>query len=494
MKKILYVDDEANNLIVFETVFKRYYEVYTVSSVKEARKLLTDHTFDVILSDQKMPDETGVDLFAETLNLYPSTERIIITGYTDIEAISQAVNAGGIFYYVTKPWEANDLRLVIDRAIEKRTLKLNVERLVNELQDANRQLTDKNSYLEEANQEIKNLKNKLENENQALKKEISKSGSSGEIVFGSKAYKQVMSDLYKVAPTNSTVLILGETGTGKELLARAVHHNSLRKDKAFIKVNCAAIPANLIESELFGHLKGSFTGAINNKMGFFELADKGTIFLDEIGEMPLELQPKLLRVLQEGEFNRIGDSKTIKVDVRIVAATNRNLIKAVKDGSFRSDLYFRLNVFPITNLKLSERKEDIPMLVEHFVKKHSKRIGKEIKSIDPEALNALTSYDWPGNIRELENYVERAIILSTNGILDAKNWTKTFFNDPDKKESNELVELRDVEKRYILKVLELTDWKLTGNKSATEVLGIKTSTLVSKMKKHGIPTKKSMKT
>jgi DNA-binding NtrC family response regulator len=494
MKRILYIDDERSNLTVFSVIFSKYYKVSTAESAEEARKLLETEAFEVILCDQRMPGETGTDFFIETHEKYPTTERILVTAYTHIEDIVEAINKSRIFYYVTKPYDTKDLRLIIDRAIETRGLRVDNERLVSELQSTNKSLVEKNSYLEDANAEIKKLRNRLERENQYLKNEISKLDPSDEIVYRSGAYEKVMSDLRQVAATNSTVLILGQTGTGKELLAKAVHRFSRRSDKSFVKVNCAAIPANLIESELFGHLKGSFTGAINNKVGLFEMADRGTIFLDEVGELPLELQPKLLRVLQEGEFTKLGDSKITKVDVRVVAATNRKLDDAIREGTFRSDLYFRLNVFPIHNPPLSKRKEEIPLLLEHFIKKHSRKLEKEIRSVAPGVLDKLMEYDWPGNIRELENYVERAIILSHDGVLDVAGWDKALFHT-DQKEAEEvhteIVGLDEAEKKYIIKVLTLCKWKITGKDGAAEMLDVKPTTLVSKMKKLGIVNKKT---
>jgi len=277
-------------------------------------------------------------------------------------------------------------------------------------------------------------------------------------------------------------LILGETGTGKELLVRAVHNLSERRERPLVKVNCAALPANLIESELFGHDRGAFTGALSRKIGRFELANDGTIFLDEIGDLPLELQAKLLRVLQEGEFERLGSSSTIKVDVRIIAATNRELKKAVESGHFREDLYYRLNVFPIICLPLRERKEDIPLLVRYFSEKFGAKVGRQIESINPNVMDALIAYDWPGNVRELENIIERAVIISRNK-LELGDWipsrTKTLA-------SKTLFTLEENERQHILEALELTGWRVSGEKGAAKILGINPSTLDSRMRKLAI--------
>jgi transcriptional regulator with GAF, ATPase, and Fis domain len=291
-----------------------------------------------------------------------------------------------------------------------------------------------------------------------------------------------------VAPIDANVLILGETGTGKELIAKAVHNLSRRKDQAFITINCAALPAQLIESELFGHELGSFTGAVERRIGKFEIANKGTIFLDEIGELPIEIQAKLLRVLQEKEFERIGGKSTIYSDVRIVAATNRNLEKEVENGKFRADLFFRLNVFPIRVAPLRERKEDIPLLVKHFIDKFSKRIGKEIKSVKKNDIEYLMQYNWPGNIRELEHVIERAIIISKDSSLNFE----LMMNEGSATNKNDLElfkTLEDMEKEYIINAIKLSNGKITGEKSAAQLLGINGKTLGSKMLKLGIKRK-----
>ncbi|HEX9250621.1 MAG TPA: sigma-54 dependent transcriptional regulator, partial [Ignavibacteriaceae bacterium] len=285
------------------------------------------------------------------------------------------------------------------------------------------------------------------------------------------------------ASTDVSVLIEGETGTGKELIARAIHKNSSRKDKPFIKVNCASIPENLIESELFGHERGAFTGATGKRIGRFEIANGGTIFLDEIGELPINLQPKLLTVLQQGEFERIGSSKTIKTDVRVIAATNKTLTDEIKEGNFRSDLYYRLNVFPITVAPLRERKEDIPPLIEHYVNLYSKKLNKPIEIIPKSAMQRLIDYSWPGNVRELENIIERAIIISTSKTLNVESLPKT-----ENKSSKQLT-LEENEINHIVETLEKTDWKISGPNSASELLKINPNTLHSRMRKLRIKRK-----
>jgi transcriptional regulator with GAF, ATPase, and Fis domain len=293
---------------------------------------------------------------------------------------------------------------------------------------------------------------------------------------------KVLRSVEQVASTDSTVLILGETGTGKELLARAIHSISNRADRPLVKVNCATLPENLIESELFGHEKGAFTGATSRKIGRFELAQDGTIFLDEIGELPLSLQTKLLRVLQEGEFERLGDPKTFKVDVRVIAATNRILEKEIEEGSFRKDLFYRLNVFPIKIPPLRERREDIPLLVKHFLKKYNTKVGKELQLISKEMMERLQSYDWPGNVRELENIIERAVVTSTGKKLLIGNW----LTHSSAQTSSKILPLEEMEKRYIIDILEMTEWKVSGEKGAAKILDINPQTLVSRMKKLGI--------
>ena len=323
---------------------------------------------------------------------------------------------------------------------------------------------------------------KLQKENKYLKTEISKAYNFDEIISENQGIKNLLTEVMQVGPTDATVLIMGESGTGKELLARSVHQASLRKDQPLIKVNCAALPANLIESELFGHEKGAFTGAIEKRIGRFELAHNGTIFFDEIGELPLELQPKLLRALQEGEFERLGGTKTIKINTRIIAATNRDLEEQVVEGKFREDLYYRLNVFPLYNPPLRERKEDIPVLVNHFCDKFSKQLGKRISNVPKDVMKALAAYDWPGNIRELQNIIERAVIITQGNSLQLGNWN---LQSKTPKHATSLA-YRDNEKMHLLKVLNLTNWKISGPKGAAEKLKLNPKTLESKMRKLGI--------
>ena len=330
-------------------------------------------------------------------------------------------------------------------------------------------------------EEIKELKNQLEAENIYLRHELKSTSSYGDIIGESDVLKHILYRVEQVAPLDSIVLLEGETGTGKELFARAVHQKSNRSDKALITVNCASLPASLIESELFGYEKGAFTGALQKQIGRFELANGGTLFLDEVAEIPIELQAKLLRVLQEGEIERIGNPKTIKVDVRIIAATNRKLEEEINRGRFRKDLYYRLNVYPITIAPLRDRTDDIPLLVEHFVKRFNQKFKKDITRIPRKVMDQLMLYDWPGNIRELENIIERAMILSKSNTLKVEK-----LKSPDQASNEKLQTLADHERDYIIKVLDQTLWRINGPKGAASVLDMHPETLRSRMRKLGI--------
>jgi len=344
-------------------------------------------------------------------------------------------------------------------------------------------LKSTNIELKEALTEVKQLKTRLENENKYLQQEIKLTHNFEEIISQSKKFKKVLGQVEQVSKTDATVLILGESGTGKELIARAVHNISNRKNRAMVKVNCAALPATLIESELFGHEKGAFTGAIARKVGRFELADGGSIFLDEIGEIPIELQPKLLHVLQEGKFERLGNPNTMKVDVRVIAATNVNLQDAIAKGTFREDLYYRLNVFPITIPSLRERKEDIPLLTRHFLLKYNTQFGKKIEAITERVIDSLMNYSWPGNVRELENVIERSVIISPGSKLEIGDAIpKTSFDNSEES----VTTLADNEKTHILKILKLTNWRISGEKGAAKILNINRTTLEARMKKLSI--------
>ena len=329
--------------------------------------------------------------------------------------------------------------------------------------------------------ELEILKEQLQAENIYLRDEIKSEHNFDNIIGESDSLRHTLYRIEQVASTDTTVLLEGETGTGKELLAAAIHSRSKLKEKPFIKVNCASLPATLIESELFGHEKGAFTGAIQKHIGRFELADGGTLFLDEISEIPVELQSKLLRILQEGELERIGSSKTIKVNVRIIAATNRNLEQLINKKLFRKDLYYRLNVFPITISPLRDRVSDIPLLTKHFVDKFNRKMGKNIKRISKKTIQQLQNYSWPGNVRELENVIERAVIISTGNSLNVEPLLKPMFEKDDK-----FLPLAEFERQYIIKVLEKTYWRVDGPRGAAQILDMHPETLRSRMRKLGI--------
>ena len=348
--------------------------------------------------------------------------------------------------------------------------------------EVEQQVEERTVELRTALSEIKSLKDQLEAENIYFRQELKTKHKLGHILGQSDGLKYVLYRAEQVAPTNTTVLILGETGTGKDLIAAAIHDMSPRRDRPLITVNCAALPANLIESELFGREKGAFTGADTRQVGRFEIANGSTLCLDEIGELPLELQAKLLRVIQHNEFERLGSSHTIKVDVRIVATTNRNLEEEVRKGRFRQDLYYRLNVFPITVPPLRQRKEDIPLLVEAFIERYARKLGKQITSVQKKTMKTLQDYPWPGNVRELESVLERAVILCSGPVLQLAD--KLEISSPSM--SSTIRTLEEVERNQILKILSETRWRIEGKDGAAAILGLHPSTLRARMHKLGI--------
>ncbi len=371
---------------------------------------------------------------------------------------------------------------VTDREYYKRHLEELVEKRTAELVVARDEAEKDKEIAESALFEVQKLKDQLEAETAYLQEEIKLEYNHENIIGQSDGINYVLYKVEQIAHGDTIVLVLGETGTGKELVARAIHGLSSRKDRTLVKLNCATLPSNLIESELFGHEKGAFTGAHSRHLGRFEVADGATLFLDEIGELPLALQSKLLRVVQDGEFERLGSSHTIKADVRIIAATNRNLEEEVRKGLFRNDLWYRLNVFPITMPPLRDRLDDIPLLVDFYVKKISKRMGKSIEIIPTSVMNALQNYHWPGNIRELENVLERAVINSSGPKLHLVDELKKPYEDLSVNQKT----LASVERDHILRVLEQTKWKVSGKSSAAEILGLNRSTLRARMRKYGI--------
>ncbi|MEZ0540323.1 sigma-54-dependent transcriptional regulator [Fibrella arboris] len=481
-RTILLVDDMPNNIsVLFETLTRFDYKVLVARDGKSAIEQARLAQPDLILLDVMMPGMDGFET-CRRLKHDPALRTIPVLFMTALSETIDKVNGFnmGAVDYITKPFQLQEVVSRINTHLELRRLQRELEAANASLE---RRVAERTDSLAKALAEVEQLKNQLQAENTYLRDEIRQTTNFGEIISQSKAFGRVLRQVEQVAPTSTTVLILGESGTGKELLARAVHNRSGRKNKALVKINCAALPATLIESELFGHEKGAFTGAMTQKIGRFELADGGTIFLDEIGELPLELQPKLLRVLQEGELERVGGSKTLKIAVRVIAATNRDLEKEVAEGRFREDLYYRLAVFPILSLPLRERKDDIPLLVRHFCQKHGPGIGKSIDLVPAEVIDALTDYNWPGNIRELENVVQRALILSPGRKLDLGDWTR---RKPASPKPVGFVTMEEAERTYILSVLEHTRWKVSGRNGAAELLDMIPTTLDSRMKKLGI--------
>ncbi len=413
--------------------------------------------------------------------------------YAQLQSRAKENTDGKAGYICTTIIDVTDRRRAQD-ALQKAyaELDLRIKERTGELTRANEQLSQEieerkgtEESLRSTYAENKQLKDRFQAENIYLHKVIDKEFNFGEIIGRSNALEYVFFRVEQVAPQDATVLLLGETGTGKGVIARAIHGRSSRKDRPMITVNCSALPANLIESELFGREKGAFTGSNDRQMGRFELADNSTLFLDEIGEMPIDLQTKLLRVIQDGEFERLGGSKTIKVNVRIIASTNRKLEEEIRKGRFREDLFYRLNVFPITIPPLRQRKEDIPLLVDYFVAKFNKKTGKKIETVSKDTLNVLQEYDWPGNVRELESIVERAVITSQGTALQILD---RFVNSlkAGEQEAQDWKALVDIERNHIFQALEKTGWRIEGKKGAAAMLGLNPSTLRGRMRKDGI--------
>ena len=425
-----------------------------VQTFASAQEFLTSQRPDApscLVLDVQLPGLSGLDLQRELAKLGVQIPIIFITGHGDIPMSVRAIKAGAI-EFLTKPFRDEDLLNAVEQAINR-------------------------------GRQIEQLKNKPAEEKNKSEDGRRSEISFSEIVGQSAALRRVLKDVETVAPTDSTVLMYGETGTGKELIARAIHNLSLRRSNPFVKLNCAAIPTGLLESELFGHEKGAFTGAIAQRIGRFELANHGTIFLDEIGDIPLELQPKLLRVLQEREFERLGSARTVHSDARLIAATNANLEAKVDAKRFRSDLYYRLNVFPILIPPLRERAGDIPLLVRYYVDKYARRMNKRIETISEEAMAALCRYSWPGNIRELQNFIERGVILSPTNVLQIQ------INDLQQStpmSATTAATLKDLERQRILQTLRETGGVIGGQHGAAARLGIKRTTLASKMERLGI--------
>ncbi|MGC9141027.1 MAG: sigma-54-dependent transcriptional regulator [Caldimicrobium sp.] len=442
--KILVVDDEVDILNILKFLLEREgYEVDTTLNGEEAIKKIEKNYYDIVLTDLRMPGISGMVLLEKTKELSPSTEVVIMTAYASIESAVEAIKKGAADYIV-KPFINEDLKMRLRRILEHKKLQREVEILKYQL-----------------SQKI-----------------------TGDLFFGtSPQMQEILRLLEKIIPTKSTVLILGESGTGKGVLAEFIHYNSPRKDKPFISINCSAIPETLLESELFGYKKGAFTGAVSDKKGLIELANEGTLFLDEIGDMPLNLQAKILKFLEFGEFIPLGDTVKKQVDVRVIAATNKDLEALIKEGKFREDLYYRLNVIEIKIPPLRERKEDIPALTYFFIDKLSKEHGKKIKGITSEALTCLMQYNWPGNVRELKNVIERAIILATEEYITLNELPERIKGEKNLSQSFKPLKeaLEEFEKNIILNTLKQCAY---NKEKAAQLLGIDLATLYRKLKKY----------
>ena len=443
---ILVMDDEESMRDTCQQTLSRDGNIVKVAeSGSEGFAMLERESFDLIILDLKMPGLSGMEVLKKIKEDDPGAMVIVITGYATIESAVEAMKTGA-YDFIPKPFTPDSLRAIVRRALDRRELAL---------------------------------------ENVLLRSELKASFGPDVIIGQSKSMKKVEELVQKVGPTDTTVLISGESGTGKELVARAIHRYSSRKGKPFVAVDCGSLVENLFESELFGHVKGSFTGATATKYGRFELANGGTLFFDEIGNISINIQTKLLRVLQEREITKVGSSKVIKVDVRIVTATNDDLQKAVKAETFREDLFYRLSVVPIILPPLRERRDDIPLLANYFLKKYNTKRMKNIKAISGQAMKALVDYDWPGNVRELENAVERAVVLAENDVVKSSDllYYGLSVETDSRSDMNKTQRLVDVEREYIVKTLEM----FSGHKGKTaKALGIDRKTLRAKLKRYGI--------
>ncbi len=458
--RILVVDDE---MIVCESC-KRIleeeegYEVDIALSGKEAFEKMKANPFDIVITDLKMPGIDGMEVLKTFRKEYPDSIIIMITGFSTVETAVEAMKLGA-FDYIPKPFTPDEVTIVVKKAIEKKSLML---------------------------------------ENIYLRQELQEKYGFHNIVGKSKKMLEIYRIIAKVAMTDSTVLIYGQSGTGKELIARAIHFNSPRREKQFVPVDCAVLSENLLESELFGHVRGSFTGAVTTKPGLFEVADGGTVFLDEVGNISLAIQAKLLRVLQEREFTPVGGTKSKKVDIRLIAATNKDLEKMIKEGTFREDLYYRLNIVPISLPTLKERHEDIPLLAVHFLKKYAEEMGKGIKAFTPEAMERLMKYPWPGNVRELENVVERTVVMTDDEMVRVEHLILPGQQEKEMSEnqipltSEELKEVKkqmrekaveEIERAFVLSALERHQWNVTR---AAEEVGMLRPNFQALMRKYNL--------
>jgi len=452
VRSVLIVDDEVGARESLKMILKSDYEVFLARDAEEGFLQIKVHSPDVILLDIILPDLDGLKVLERIKQTDPDVIVIMITATKTVKTAVEAMKLGA-YDYITKPFDIDELRLIINRSLSTKALE----------------------------QEVK-----------YRREEMDKSFDFGNIIGKSKSMKEIFKVVKQIADSKSTALIMGESGTGKELISRAIHYNSNRKSYPFVTINCAAIPETLIESELFGHERGAFTNAIERKLGRFEVAHQGTLFLDEIGELSLATQAKILRFLEEREFNRVGGSKTIKVDVRLITATNKDLNQLIKKAAFREDLYYRINVVPILIPPLRDRKEDIPLLVEHFINKFGVENNKGVKGITKEGLDLMMQYEWPGNIRELENLIERVIALTSNEYIQVNELPLSFKNVPKINELKDSILNRKVsflqaeeefEKEVILDALKRTNYIQSR---AAEILGISRRILKYKMDKLGI--------
>jgi len=472
--KIILVDDEESILMLLtEFLRENGYEVDSFSDSIEALSALKTGRYHILITDMAMPKIDGLQLISYIQKEYLNTLGIVITGYGSLENAINALRCGA-FDYILKPFKLEDIMSVVESAMYYYNLMTNVG------------LTQK--FSSRANLMKRFSQSRLLLENALLKERLKEKYKFNNIIGISFGMQKVFELIEKVAETNATVLITGESGVGKELVAKAIHYNSLRKDNPMVVVNCGAIPENLLESELFGYEKGAFTGAYNTKYGKFEVADKGTIFLDEIGDMSLNLQVKLLRVLQEKTFERIGGSKPIRVDVRFIAATNRDLEQMVKDGKFREDLFYRLNVVPIHIPPLRERKQDIPLLIDYFLEQANRFNDANVEGFDEGALEVMMAYDYPGNVRELNNIVERVVVLKKKGIITIEDLPEKLWVAKEKEEHIDIQKgyetlVTEFERAIIMKALKETK----GVKSkAASILNMNRTTLIEKMKRLGM--------
>jgi len=453
-ERVLIVDDEEQmRELLTKVLEKNGYQVTTAGDGGQALALLEKEPMDLVVTDVRMPGLDGMEALRAIKELSPEIVVIIMTAFGSIDQAVQAVKEGA-YDYINKPFKIDEILLTIKKALDERRLRHEVSALRHE------------------------LRTRYHFEN---------------LIGKSRAMQEVFSLIEQVATSRSTVMIYGKSGTGKELVARAIHYNSLRASKAFVAVNCAAIPSELLESELFGHEKGAFTGAIATKVGKFELATGGSLFLDEVGSMRLDLQAKILRALQEREIERVGGTRIIKIDVRVIAATNRDLKKAVEEATFREDLYYRLNVVPITLPPLRQRRDDIPLLVEHFIAKYNREFNRKVKGFSAGATAALYQYDWPGNVRELENVIERAVALAQSETislrelpLDISILGRDMIEDIQKVGLSLREARSHFEKQYILNILEKVQWNQT---EAARVLGLHRNTLLWKLQRLGIESR-----